>query len=198
MTRGGTARLTAPRVTSPSYTPATSSELVQALRLDRPVIIGHSMGGVPAAMAAARMSVRALILEDPHWPEVPEDGTKDIAASRRSVTEVAALPEARRLTHGRAQHPTWADSDLQAWVQAQSQVDPNVVTWFDSWPTTNGWREHVTKLHCPGLLLTAEPGAVTPNAAAQARDRWPELRVVQTMVPGTTSGVTSSSRIGER
>jgi N-formylmaleamate deformylase len=70
--------------------------MARAMRLDRPVLIGHSMGSVHAALAAAQLDVRALILEDPHWPEIPEDGTKDIAASRRSVAEVAALPESEQ------------------------------------------------------------------------------------------------------
>lgn len=117
---------------------------------------------------------------DPHWPEIPEDGTKDVAASRRAVAEVAALPEAERWAHGRAEHPTWADADLGPWVQAQGQLDPNIVTWFDSWPTTNRWRDHVVKLHCPGLLLTGDRNpTVTTNPAVQARERWPPLQVVQ-------------------
>lgn len=154
--------------------------LAQALRLDRPVLIGHSMGGVHAAMAAAQLDVRALVVEDPHWPEVAEDGTKDIDASRRAVAEVVALPEAERRAYGRAEHPTWADVDLEAWVQARSQVDPEVVTWFRSWPTTNRWRDHVARLRCPGLLVTGGCNpTVTPNAAAQARERCPELRTVQ-------------------
>jgi N-formylmaleamate deformylase len=154
--------------------------LARALRLDRPVLIGHSMGSVHSALAAAQLEVRALILEDPHWPEVAEDGTKDIAASRRSVAEVAALPEAERWAHGRALHPTWADGDLEAWAQAQSQVDPDVVSWFNSWPTTNRWRDHVAALHCPGLLVTGgQSPTVTPNAAAQARELWPQLQTMQ-------------------
>lgn len=154
--------------------------LARALRLDRPVLIGHSMGSVHAALAAAQLDVRALILEDPHWPEVPEDGTKDIAASRRSVSEVAALPEAERRAHGRAMHPIWADDDLVAWAQAQSRVDPDVVSWFNSWPTTNRWRNHVAALRCPGLLVTGDQSpTVTRNAAAQARELWPQLQTVQ-------------------
>lgn len=139
------------------------------------------MGSVHAALATAKVEVRALILEDPGaWPEVPEDGTKDIAASRRSVAEVAALPEAERWAHGRALHPTWADDDLEAWVRAQSQVDPDVVWWFNSWPTTNRWRDHVAALHCPGLLVTGEQSpSVKPNAAAQARRLWPQLQTAQ-------------------
>ena len=142
------------------------------------------MGGVHAALAAAQLEVRALILEDPAWPEVASDGTKDIAASRRSVVEVAALPEDARRAHGRALHPAWADEDLDAWVRAQSQVDPDVVSWFNSWQTTNRWRDHVAALRRPGLLLIGEETAghaqrrrsspkALPSAADGAnRGRW--------------------------
>ena len=153
--------------------------LCAALQLDRPVVVGHSMGGVHAALAASEMDVRALILEDPHWPEIPEDGTKDIAASRRSVVRVAELPREKRLAYCRAQHPTWTESDLRPWVEAQPLVDPDVVNWFGSWRTTNRWRDHVHNLPCPGLLLTADPGTVTPSAAAEAQDLWPQLQVVK-------------------
>lgn len=154
--------------------------LVRALRLDRPVVIGHSMGSVHAALAGAQLEVRALILEDPHWPEAAEDGSKDIAASRRSVSEVAALPEAERWARGRALHPTWADDNVRAWARAQSQVDPDVVSWFNSWPTTNRWRNHVAALRCPGLLVTGDQSpTVTPSAAAQARELWPQLQTGQ-------------------
>jgi N-formylmaleamate deformylase len=154
--------------------------LVRELELDRPVLIGHSMGSVHAALAAAELDVRALILEDPHWPEIPEDGTKDIGATRRSVTELAALPQAQRWAHGRAEHPTWADIDLEAWVQAQDQVDPDVVGGFNSWPATNRWRDHASKLDSPGLLVTGNRSpTVTPHAAAQARNRWAQLQTVQ-------------------
>ena len=154
--------------------------LVRTLGLDRPVLIGHSMGSVHAALAAAEIDVRALVLEDPHWPEIPEDGTKDIEASRRSVVEVAALPKAERRSRGRAEHPTWADIDIEAWVQAQDQVDPDVVNWFGSWRTTNRWRDHVSGLHCPGLLVTGDHSpTVTPAAAAQAKELWPQLQTVR-------------------
>lgn len=54
--------------------------VARALHLDRPVLIGHSMGGAHAAVAAVELHARAVVLEDPHWPEIPEDGTShDIA-----------------------------------------------------------------------------------------------------------------------
>lgn len=154
--------------------------LVGSLGLDRPVLVGHSMGSVHAALTAAEVDVRALVLEDPHWPEVPEDGTKDVDASRRSVIEVAALTKAERRACGRAEHPTWADVDIEAWVQAQEEVDPDAVNWFGSWRTTNRWRDHVSRLDCPGLLVTGDRSpTVTPAAAAQAKELWPQLQTVR-------------------
>ena len=40
-------------------------QLVRALQLDRPVIIGHSMGGVHAATAASKLDVRLVANDQP-------------------------------------------------------------------------------------------------------------------------------------
>ena len=142
--------------------------LVRELQLDRPVLIGHSMGAVHAALAAAELDVRAVVLEDPHWPELAENGTKDIDASQRSVADAAALSPAGRHAVVHAEHPTWADADLAAWVQARGQVDPDVVSWFYSWATTNRWRDHVARLRRP--TRSRRPAA----PADAARHRRPQ------------------------
>ncbi|MBC3762403.1 alpha/beta fold hydrolase [Quadrisphaera oryzae] len=153
--------------------------LVRALGLERPVLVGHSMGGVHAVLASAEVEVAALVLEDPAWPDPPADGSKDAEASRGRQVEVAALPGARRWERGRALHPAWDDDDLRSWSLAQTLVDPDAVRWFDSWPAANRWEEHVSTLTCPGLLLHGTPSAVSPAMAARARALWPQLRVVE-------------------
>lgn len=157
--------------------------VVQALRLDRPVLVGHSMGGIHATLAAREVPVRALVLEDPAWPQVPQDGSKDVADSRRRVVEVASLPEDERRAVGRRRHPAWHPVDVETWSRAQTLLDPDVVDWFGSWRTRNAWREHVAGLDVPGLLLIgdADPAtvAVLPGMADEARQRWPRLRVEQ-------------------
>lgn len=157
--------------------------LVRALRLDRPVLVGHSMGGIHATLAARELAVRALVLEDPAWPQVPQDGTKDVADSRRRVVEVASLPEEERREVARRRHPSWHPVDVATWSRAQTLLDPDVVDWFGSWRTRNAWREHVSGLDVPGLLLIgdADPAtvAVLPSMADEARRCWPRLRVEQ-------------------
>lgn len=165
--------------------------IAEALQLDRPVIIGHSMGGLHATLAAAQIPVRALVLEDPAWPQVPQDGTKDIADSRRRVAEVAALPDADRLAIGHARYPLWNTIDVQAWSAAHTRLDPDVVDWFKSWRTRNAWREHIAALHVPGLLLIgdADPAtvAVLPTMATEAQQFWSQLQGRQ--VTGATHNI---------
>ena len=50
--------------------PADVAGLIEALKLDRPVLMGHSMGAETAIGAASIFPdlVRAVILEDPPWP----------------------------------------------------------------------------------------------------------------------------------
>jgi hypothetical protein len=128
-------------------------------------------------------------------PEKPEDGTKDIAASRRYLTETAALSEPVRRDRGRSLHPTWSDLDLDAWVRAQAQLDPDVVNWFRSWETTNRWRDHVARLTCSGLLLTADHGTVTPAAATEATALWTSLIVTQIRGAGPKSTTVWRTRL---
>lgn len=140
--------------------------LARELRLDRPVVVGHSTGGVHATLAATRFPVRALALEDPAWPQVPEDDGKDVADSRRRVVQLASLSEAERQVVGRTRHPSWDAVDLEPWSAAQTRLDPDVVTWFDSWRTGNAWREQVSASTSRGCSSSATP----------TRPRWRSSR----------------------
>lgn len=59
------------------------------------------------------------------------------------------------------------------------EVDPDVVTGFGSWRTTDRRREHGSAITCPGLLITGDRRpTVTPRAASEAERCWPRLRTV--------------------
>ena len=61
--------------------------VVESLGLDRPAMIGHSMGAATIALAlAAHPGVaRAAVLEDPAWWEPPVAATHEEAASQRAA-----------------------------------------------------------------------------------------------------------------
>ena len=82
-------------------------------------------------------------------------------------------------------HSTWSSGDIAAWVEARGRVDPDAVSWFESWATTNRWRDHIHQLSCPGLLVTGDLApTVTANMGAEASRLWPQLRVGRIRLAG--------------
>ncbi len=154
------------------------------------VLIGHSMGGahVAAIAATAPKRVRALVLEDPHWPGVPEDWTADrittwtadvAADSHRSLDDMVA--------RGRQANPRWADVDIEPWARAKLTVDPSVTSWVSSSADIDGWRAVLTDVTCPALLFVGDAivddnVTVRDAEAREAQTLCPALEVVH--VPG--------------
>lgn len=147
--------------------------VIRALELDHPVLIGHSMGGATLPVVAARHPewVRALVLEDPHWPPAPEtESTYDLEAWHDALTLEKAQTLGELFVSGRKANPVWDELDLFPWAQAKRQVDPRVVTWLESRVQLNRWREVVTQLRCPVLLITGDSDVtITPATAEEAR-----------------------------
>jgi pimeloyl-ACP methyl ester carboxylesterase len=79
---------------------ADLEEIVRALELDRPVIIGHSMGGMNALTFAGRHPdrVRALVLVDV-GPEIRVDGASEVLQFVRGPYELESLDAWVEHTH---------------------------------------------------------------------------------------------------
>jgi N-formylmaleamate deformylase len=162
------------------------ADLITALGLKRPVIGGHSMGASTCAQVAARFPglARAVILEDPAWfepqppqdpPAAPQPNPFTDFLMRLSVHTVDEL-----IAGCHVQNPTWPEAELRPWAESKKQFDPNILNMPHHDPTP--WREIVQAIHCPTLLITAEPGKggiVTPAIALEACDLNPYIRSVQ-------------------
>ncbi len=159
--------------------------LIEALELDRPALLGHSMGGITAAMVAATAParIRAAILEDPAFiaPEAwANDRAGDWSAGLRAQR---ALSEPELAAQGRAENPTWAPETFPLWARAKHETSPRVFDWFAE-PVTD-YRALVAGFGVPTLLLTgdAERGVIVPpRLAAELQSLNPLLRVAH--VPG--------------
>lgn len=158
---------------------------IDALGLERPVVLGHSMGGLTAALVAADAAgqVRGAILEDPAFispegwasPMLPEWRAQHAVALGWSIEEMIAS--------GRAEHPGWPDDIWVTWARAKLETSLKAFDWFDLPPTD--FRAVVARLGVPTLLITGEPalGAVVPPALAEELAALnPLLRVAH--VPG--------------
>lgn len=162
--------------------------LVEALGLDRPVLVGHSLGASTAALLAATRPglLRCLILEDPGWrvpgaEPTPEERARQAAGWRGAIKrwhtqtpEEIALAWLERSPQARL----WPEAELAPWAAAKRELSPHLVGIF----TAPGvaYTDIVPAIACPTLLLTGEPSAgavVTAEAARDAARRNPLIEL---------------------
>jgi pimeloyl-ACP methyl ester carboxylesterase len=170
---------------------ADLAALLGGLGIERPVVAGHSMGGIIAGQLGARYPglPRALILEDPAWflPRPGDDarpGLSQESPHAQWIKSLEGLSLNALIERHRAEHPTWSDLVLHRWSEGKQQLDPNFFAagglgWMD-------WREVAPKIACPTLLITATPekgGIVTPEVAQMAREMNELITVAH--IPGT-------------
>lgn len=144
-------------------------DAVQLLeQLDRPVVIGHSLGGAVGLSAAVRRPelVRALVLEDPapldaeEPPWSPERG-REYAEGLRSSREAADEEALFRIR--KEQHPDWPESELLVTGRAEQLMDLDYLR-HGEWKPLTPWPELFRRVSVPTLLVS---GVVSGDAAGE-------------------------------
>jgi len=169
--------------------------VMAGLGLDRPALLGHSMGAGTAAAVAAKApdTIRALLLEDPGWRDampttndpVADNGGGSRAALgtpswRAWATAFKNLSKEERYAETTRERPEWHEEELGPWSEAKALLNFAV---FDE-PRSVGvqpWHEIAPQITAPTLLLTANPargGIVTPETAKEALALLPNGRTV--------------------
>lgn len=168
--------------------------VLNALKLERPGLIGHSMGAATIALFAAQHPARArfLVLEDPALYEpdatqTPEEiaafeaqRQPEFQAWRERIRTLQAGTAEEALKYVQAEHPSWSLANQRLSRDAKQQVELAV---FDHYPKLwSPWRALVPQLPCPTLLVIGERslgGIITPEQAAEAAALNPRLRWAQ-------------------
>ena len=139
--------------------------LVAALGLQRPVLLGHSMGGMTAAVAASRLPLRGLILVDPTFLEPErqrEVYASDVAAQHRAML---ALTKTELIAHARARHPQRALEIVE--LQAEARLKTSLAAFDVLRPPNPDYREVVRALDVPTLLAIGSEPVVTLDMARE-------------------------------
>jgi len=129
---------------------------------DHDLVVGHSLGGATALMAAAVRPewARRLVMVDPPW---------NIPGPMVAMVRDAQLAELDWTADDiRAQYPHWDDRDIEAKVFEASRADPGAVAGiFDQNP---GWTmlQMAMTLPMPTLLITGDPAVDTMTSPADA------------------------------
>jgi pimeloyl-ACP methyl ester carboxylesterase len=155
--------------------------LLAALRIRRPLLIGHSMGAHTATLVGADPElVRAIVLEDPPW----RDGERlfnaeQLAGWKEQQRRIQQLSVAEIVAAKADEAAGWHELEVQTWAEAGRLAQPEVLDWItNTYPSD--WRAHLVQLAVPTLLITGEVarGAiVSPEQAAEAARTHPLVQV---------------------
>ena len=149
-------------------------DLIEGLKLDKPGVIGHSMGSATAAGFAAKYPdmLSALILEDPPWVDrTPEmEFNKDAMLEwKKNTIETQKKTVKELIKEKKKESPNWEESILEEWASSKLEFDPGVFDAFSS--DFSGWRDLAKAIKVPTLIVTGdnELGAiVTPEIGVEA------------------------------
>ncbi|MDF1606455.1 alpha/beta hydrolase [Nocardioides sp. YIM 152315] len=172
--------------------------LVQALGLSRPVLVGHSMGGMTAALVAARAGhlLRGLVLVDPTFlsgERQREVHASDVAGQHREAIDRgrAALLEDALTRHTRR-------SRELVELQVEARLRTSVAAFDVLRPPNPPYREVVGSLDLPTLLVIGDRPVVTLDVAAELAELNPRLRVEQIDDAGHGLPFDQPERLAER
>ncbi len=171
--------------------------VITALRLERPVAVGHSMGCGAALHLAAQHPglVRALVLEDPGpwWLPVEDAAALRTCAEQSRIRNLArrnqTQDEAERDL--RARYPAWPAEDVTTAASAKRRVHPDAFAVFDLdyWADLD-WAAPLAQVACPVLLIHTDPergGVLSAADAAVFQRHLPQTQVAY--IPGASHSI---------
>lgn len=151
--------------------------LVETLGLSRVLLVGHSMGGLTAALAATRIGhlLRGLVLVDPTFlssERQREVYDSDVADQHRRALR---LGKAALLQDGLTRHTHRSPELVELQVAARLNTHPAA---FDVLrPPNPSYRHLVSSLDVATLLIIGDKPVVSPAMASELAELNPLVRV---------------------
>jgi pimeloyl-ACP methyl ester carboxylesterase len=136
--------------------------LIKALKLDKPILMGHSMGSASVAWFAAKYPdlPRAVILEDPALvrPATPAAPTGAAALSvderRANILKRNNLSEAELVADCMKNSPKWGQAECETWAPSKRRHHPDTARVNNA--LRPPMRELLPKIAAPTLILKAD------------------------------------------
>lgn len=151
--------------------------LIEGLELVAPFLLGHSMGGMTAAVVANRMGtkLRGAILADPTFlsPERQREVyASDVVEQHRRILCLKRDEVAAQL---RARHPHRSPAIVE--LLAEGRLATRIEAFEILKPPNPEYRELMREIPVPVLLVIADGGVVSSETAQELQKLNPRLRV---------------------
>lgn len=153
--------------------------LIRELRLSAPVLVGHSMGGMTAAVVASRMGelIGGVILADPTFltpQRQREVHDSDVADQHRRLL---ARTEDEVLAHLRARHSHRSSEMIELLAEARLQTSLHA---FDVLtPPNPDYESLVSAIRIPILIVLGDTPVVSMETARHLHSLNPRVHVEQ-------------------
>ncbi len=153
---------------------------INALGLDTPVVLGHSMGGMTAAVVASQnpKRLRGLILADPTFltpQRQREVYESDVADQHRRILN---RPKQDFLTEMQGRHSRRSSELIELFAQARFQTSMRAFEVLT--PPNPDYMQLIATLDIPSLLVIGDVGpVVSPEMASELAKLNQRLKVVQ-------------------
>jgi pimeloyl-ACP methyl ester carboxylesterase len=153
--------------------------LIEALGLAASVLLGHSMGGMTAALVASQNAValRGVILADPTFlsPERQREVYESDAAEQHR--QLLRLNREDVLAQARVRHVRRSPEIVE--LVAEARMKTRIGTFDVLTPPNPEYQRVVSAIDIPTLLVMADNGIVSPEMARELQKLNPRLRVEQ-------------------
>ena len=174
--------------TDGGYDPATQAAdlhgVIAALSLDKPLLLGHSLGAITSLALAGLYpeAPRAILLEDPppFWMPWPEASSTPSEGPARGawIGELKGKTREELIALARQQNPLWSEAEIGPWADAKLRVSLQVASVFTPGGRRMDWQAAAPRITCPALAIMADTergAALTPEAAAALQAMVPQL-----------------------
>jgi pimeloyl-ACP methyl ester carboxylesterase len=171
--------------------------LIHGLALSRPILLGHSMGGMTAAVVASRGAgiLRGLVLVDPTFlsPERQREvRDSDVADQHR---QALGLEKSDLVAQARARHPRRSPEIVE--LQAEARLKTRMCAFDVLTPPNPEYRDVVSAIEVPSLLVIGDSPVVTLEMATELRRVNPRVRIEQVQNAGHGLPFEQPERLGE-
>lgn len=150
---------------------------IQALALPPPILIGHSMGGMTAALVAYRQQspLSALILAEPTFLSLEMQQEVYDSDVREQHRRLLNQSEDEILAQARIKHPHRSLDTLKLITKARHQTSISAFQVLK--PPNPEYKQLVRAINVPTLLVLGDSGVISPAVAKEMQNLNPRLRV---------------------
>ena len=156
--------------------------LIKALKLSKPVIIGHSLGGSIAAVVAAQypdIPKKAIFIDPPGLLKPLFEPGEAMSRARNwfasDMNNLKKLSKEELIKMAAQRHPAISEAARGRWADSKMQMKPQIV---DSVLTIPPLAPYLPKITIPTLILKADANDAVRKTEIDAVSAQPNIKIV--------------------